>query len=1101
MRAAEPTTSFVVNRFVVLTDIAGSSRLAETYPHEYSACLERHNTLIERVVVARGGEVYKHTGDGYIALFETASACVEAVLDLGTAFAAFPLLGGTEPFLVRIALHGGELRESGGEYHGPVLNRASRICQVISSGQAVLSAAVRAVLGGRLPAGATLTDLGEHHLRDLAEPEHLYQLDHPDFAQHEFPPLATLNNRPNNLLRQPNHFIGRETELAELTGLLSHDTTLLTLVAPGGYGKSRLAVQLCAHLLHSFEHGAYVAYLAPLRGVTDVPHGIAGALSFQFTTGRTPEQQLCDYLRAKELLLCLDNFEHVIGASPLIAELLRAAPRLKVVITSREPLRMESERIYRLEPLPIAAAKSEQYSDAERLFADRAALVNSSFALTADNALLVKQICRQLSGIPLAIELAGAWMDGFTLCEMKDQLSSALELEARTSDTPARHHSLRASLGWSWNLLGAQKDVLMRISVFRGGFFSDAGGAVLGLTGMALRSALLKLCDKSWLYTREIAGQMRFYLRDMLALEYAREKLEETRLSEDSLEQQARNAHAAYFIALLAKEGPRLRGDGTDDGQMDALRRLKLEMQNILQAFDTALQSDALDWLLPLAEHLWRYFEMTSRLMELRERYGLLLEASQRLGSLELELHARLRLSIAAERTGSFAEAEQQASAAEALAVSLNLPKFQAAALQLAGQTHWQRGTYAEAHRLLSEAAQIFASVGDRYGEAGALHLLALVDQSQCSYISARERYGRALAIRRELGDRHGAAGTLNNLGMVERNQGNYSAASELYLQALEINRATGNRLWEANNLNNLANMEYDLGQHGSAAEMLIQARTIYRELGNRHGEAYASHGLGTIEYDLGNYSTAHEQYMHALEIERVLGDRRGEALSLNGLGNVAISQGHASAALDLDSQALAIYRELGNRQGEAHVLRSLGAVQACQANYDAARELLSQSLALARELGDRKGEGYSMVSLGNAEYCQEHYHAAKQLYGQAIDIFHELGDRYGVVLACSTCGSALAGQEMLQQAALILFGMQQMLRETKYQFEPDGRQVINSGQALLESAVADSRLPAAELAELKAQAETLSLDMLVEFARQALADHGSLTAYECAGD
>jgi len=819
--ASDTLTSVApVHRFILLTDIAQSSRLAEQYGKQYLNALEQHNKLVEQVVAARSGEVYKQTGDGYLVLFETAGACLEAALELGEALGKLALAAENEPLQVRLALHAGELKPSGPEYFGPALNRVSRICQVCNPGQVLLSAAVKATLPRALD-GFELRDLGEHHLRDLAEPEQLYQLDSERFSRHEFPPLSTLDNRPNNLVEQPNAFIGRERELSELAELLLASKRLVSITAPGGYGKSRLAAQLCANLLHRFEHGVFMVYLAPVREILDVPTAIANALGYQFSGSREPQQQLCDYLREKELLLCLDNFEHVLDSAPLAARLIAAAPKLKAVITSREALRVKGEYIFPLEPLPIVATGAEQYSEAVRLFVDRAALVKHGYTINADNAAQIQHFCGHLAGIPLAIELAAAWMDGFTLEELHQELTSQLELEARISGGPARHHSLTACLDWSWGLLGAeQQDLVMRLAPFRGGFFSEAASAVLSLDGMRLRSALLKLCDKSWLYSREVEGQTRFFLRDMLVSDYAFTKLAETRGQEDSLFEQAVGAHAAYFAEFAKREGPRLEGGGTPDGgtaQRQAVRAWRLELENVSEALDTALHRQNLDWLLPIAAHLARYLEFSSAFFMALERYSTLHVAAVALGDSSLLLQAKLGL----------------------------------------GRMLWLLGRSVEAKVFLEDSRDIAVARADHLSEVTALTNLGVVHFLTGDSAHAAEYYAQALALARQIGDRRGEISALVNLANVRNSQGDNASAEELYRQGLQICREFGNRFAEANTLGNWGCNQYTQGEIFHSAELHHQALALKHELGDRAGVAISSSCSAAPLAALGEYRSA----------------------------------------------------------------------------------------------------------------------------------------------------------------------------------------------------------------------------------------------------
>ncbi|MCH7471794.1 hypothetical protein IIA79_02450, partial [bacterium] len=349
--------------FILFTDIYRSSHLWETFPKEYPAVLEQHNRFVEGEVSAGGGTILKGLGDGYIALFSDAADCVACSVKLQDGFSSYPDFADGTEFLVRVIGHGGPLRSFENDYYGPALNRASRICQVCHPGQLLISEKVQAVLPGGASAanGLTLIDLGQHRLRDLAEPEHLFQLDHPDFALHDFPPLPTLAGRPNNLVEQPNVFIGRGGELAELKDMLVGQVAagpqrLITITAPGGYGKSRLATQLCADLLDEYEHGVFEVLLAPVGDHSHIVSAVADALGFRFYGKGAPKDQLIDYLREKELLISFDNFEHVMEGAELISDILKEAPRVQVLVTSREPLRLSSEQVYPLGPLAVGGS-------------------------------------------------------------------------------------------------------------------------------------------------------------------------------------------------------------------------------------------------------------------------------------------------------------------------------------------------------------------------------------------------------------------------------------------------------------------------------------------------------------------------------------------------------------------------------------------------------------------------------------------------------------------------------------------------------------------------------------------------------------------------
>ncbi len=383
-------------------------------------------------------------------------------------------------------------------------------------------------------------------------------------------------------------------ELKEV--ILEKRNRLLTIVAPGGYGKSRLATQLCANLLDFFANGIFEVLLAPVGSHERIVSVTADALGFQFYGRADPKQQLLDYLREKEMLILFDNFEHMMEGKNLLTDILAYAPNVSLLVTSREPLHLKAEKVYRLEPLSVipprvahadqpegkAELVSTAYSEMEEgvpeaveLFIGRATLVEHDFALSEENLKIINTICEKLEGVPLSIELCSAWVDTFTLPELLSDIENQLDITSRMSDVEPRHRSMRASLDWSYNLLtGKQREVLRAVSVFKGGFFFEAGKALIDKTD--LRQLLVKLRDKGWLFTREVLGKTRFYLRDVASHQYAFEKLKELRVGRPPVGRRTRRgagprptpseyekrilAHCKYFAELIGREGERLKG-------------------------------------------------------------------------------------------------------------------------------------------------------------------------------------------------------------------------------------------------------------------------------------------------------------------------------------------------------------------------------------------------------------------------------------------------------------------------------------------------------------------------------------------------------------
>jgi len=1076
-------------RYILRTDIGGSSRLCERYPQAFAQALAQHNSVTEEAIAACHGEIYRTTGDGYVAFFADARDCLGCLVRLQREFAAFPPLGADEAFLVRAIAHGGAIRVVGGDCYGAALNRAARICQVGQPGQSLISAVVARQLAGQLDDGIELLDLGEHHLRDLGEPEHLYQIDHPAFARHSFPALPTLDNRPTNLAVQPNTFVGRSRELAELSAMLHDGQRLVTITAPGGYGKSRLAVHLCSDLLEGFARGVYVVLLAPVREYTGVTAAIAGAVGFQFHGSREPQQQVIDYLREKQLLLCLDNFEHVMEAAPFISEILGQAPQVRMVITSREPLRIAGEQVYPLEPLPVGERADQlEQAEAVQLLVDRATLVNPGLRFDADNLALLREICRRLSGIPLAIELAAAWMDSFTPAELRDELDQQLELTARLADTPARHRSLRASLDWSWNLLSEdQRRTLMQMATFRGGCFADSAAAVIGLKGMSLREALARLIDKSWLFARPLAGKTRYFMRDAASREYAFGKLEQTRaaVDGDSLYESAVLAHAQLFSQLMEQEGGRLWG--TD--QLTAIRELALEIENVYEALDSLLNRvrrslevsspaarKALDLLLPICRELTRYLSFASNYHEMLARYQLITEVVSPAQTLETPTASR----------------ETAAWGYSGLAFALQ-----------------GLGRLAEAGSAATRSAELVASLGNPARLQG--HVLAL--QGHLAFCvgdlaQSLAYYRASLSTAEQAGLDYLIVESLTGLGKAEIRLGNDPTARELLEQACALSDRLGDRMARSRALNCLAELAYRQRNRDEARRLCQEILDFLREAGHTEGEALLLNNLGLIEQAAGDHAAARRLYDQALSLLREVGSRQGIATCLANIAELERHEGNLSAAREACQKSLAIRRELKDQHGVAQTLNSLGQVEHDMGELAGARCHWTEAISIASEIGARPRFAQSSHNLGVLEVELGNCLDAIPHLRNAIVVSGELGSPPALIGDVLAIGCLLARMGQLVVAAKLLLGGKHAAAALDIKYGSDEEKLLALGMALLGPAApaADGEdvgaagtstgqaLARSELAQLEAEASAISVEELTRLALAALSNLGTET-------
>ena len=575
----------------LFTDLEGSTRLWEERPEAMSEGLARHDTILRTAVADHDGVVLSRMGDGIAAVFVSAPHAVAAAAEVQLLMAAEPWAD-TGPLRARMALHTDEGRlRAPDEYMNQPLNRCARLMATAHGGQVLVSEATAGVTRGRLPEGVELVDLGEHRLRDLAEPLRVFQLTHPDLPR-QFPPIRSLDELPGNLPTQLTSFVGREQELADLAKALD-EWRLVTLTGTGGVGKTRLALQVAAEVLTRFRDGAWLCELAVADDDETMAQVVAAALGVSQRHAMSLEASVSDYLRVKELLLVLDNCEHLLASAGGLAErVLGECPGVRILATSREGLGVGGEHVWPLRSLPVpdrtGALTATAASDAVLLFVDRAASARSTFVLDASNASAVADICRRLDGIPLAIELAAARVVSMSPSEIRGLLDERFRLlTGRRRRAVERHQTLRATVDWSYSLLDElERAVFDRLGVFAGTFDAPAAQAVVtgdGVEAWDVLDALTELVAKSMVDAEETAdGTTRYQMLETLG-QYARERLDE---HDDT--DRWRRRHAEHFADWAEEAGPGL--VGRDEFAWRA--RETVELDNLRAAVTWALDCD-----------------------------------------------------------------------------------------------------------------------------------------------------------------------------------------------------------------------------------------------------------------------------------------------------------------------------------------------------------------------------------------------------------------------------------------------------------------------------------------------------------------------------
>jgi predicted ATPase/class 3 adenylate cyclase len=590
----------------LLSDIEGSTRLLQELGDGYLDLLQRHNDIIREVISERGGVEISTEGDSFFVVFPNHLDAVHAAAQIQRSLAEHPF---PEPVLVRIGLHTGQGRLAAGNYVGLDVHRAARIAATGHGGQILVSDATRALVEPDLPPDLTVRDLGSHRLKDLARPEHLYQLvveGHPS----EFPPPKSLDARPNNLPIQLTRFIGRHEQVSDIKDRLLNGARLVTLTGPGGTGKTRLALEVAAAAITAFQDGAWFVDLSPIMDPNLVLSLIAETLGVKEKPGLPLEDALEKSLRDRAMLLVLDNFEQVVEAGAAIERLLRVAPGLKALVTSRAVLHRYGEHEFPVPPfelpdprnLPDLSALTRY--EAIDLFIERATATKPDFALTAENAASVAEITVRLDGLPLAIELAASRVKVLSPKAIVERLGRGSSvLGSRVPDAPARQRTLRGAIEWSYLLLDeGERRLFEQMSVFQGGASIDAIEAVCSpTTDVDALEGMVALADNSLLrQVEEELGEPRFVMLETIK-EYAAERLDER----PELVAAVHRAHAFHFADFARRQWGYLTGQRREA----ALAAMTVDIDNLRLAWRYWVEEGDLDELNKLVDSLWILYD------------------------------------------------------------------------------------------------------------------------------------------------------------------------------------------------------------------------------------------------------------------------------------------------------------------------------------------------------------------------------------------------------------------------------------------------------------------------------------------------------------
>lgn len=803
----------------LFTDIEGSTQRWDQHSEAMRAAVERHDEIVRREIEGRGGYVFKTVGDAFCAAFEDAADAIAAAVNAQRALEreAFTSVGGIK---VRMGVHAGEAHERGGDYFGPVLNRVARLMSIGHGGQVLISGIVHDRVERRLPADTALLDLGMRRLKDLTQPERVWQLTAAGLAS-QFAPLDSLDARPNNLPVQSTSLLGRDGDLDELKVLISTNR-LLTITGSGGVGKTRVALQLGADVLDRFADGVWFADLSPINDPALVGSVLGAALGIEQSQTKRIDDLIPQRLQHKQALLIVDNCEHVVdAAATLVDAILRAAPGVRIVTTSRQPLGVAGEAAHRLPSLAVPdAGWAGRADDAMRygavaVFADRARLVDTRFALSDDNVAAVAEICRRLDGIPLAIELAAARVRVLSIPNLAHRLDERFKLLTGGSRTAMpRQKTLVALIDWSFELLtpGEQR-LFASLSVFAGGFGLDAATNVCcgdETSTSDVLDLLSSLTDKSLVVADTAAAQERFHMLESTRA-YAAEKL----AAAGDRDRYA-SRHAAYFLESARAADARW-------GKMSATR-WRAEVEIDLDNFRTALE-----WSLKQGNDDAAGAEIAGILGRYWRASGLAAEGRHWITSAIARVSEKDHPEIAARLWRGFAHLVTAKAKIEAAERALRLAESVGDERGIAWTQIsvafgcFQTGRLDESDTLTRRALERFRTFGDRLGEGSALQQLGSIADLRGDTAAARDQIAEAIVVFKEVGNETGYALAVGNLGEIEFKEGHPIEAVRLASEALQLHE-------QAKDKHNTTLCHVNLGVYRVAAGDIEGARSSARQ-------------------------------------------------------------------------------------------------------------------------------------------------------------------------------------------------------------------------------------------------------------------------------
>jgi predicted ATPase/class 3 adenylate cyclase len=926
----------------LFTDIEGSTRLAREHPDTWETARSRHHEILQEAVVSNQGVVFQIIGDAFCTAFHRAGDALKAAYQAQTHLQE--LNGEQTPIRVRMGIHTGEAEALDGEYHGYLtLSLTQRLMSAGHGGQILVSGATENLLRSQLSKEVSLRDLGNQTVRDVPELVRVFQVTAP-LLQVDFPALRTTPSHPNNLPTQLTSFVGREKELEEIQRLLAN-THMLTLIGPGGTGKTRISIQVASALLDRFPDGLWLVELAPILDPLLVPRLTAMTMGLRDEPQRPVIEMLCDYLREKKMLLILDNCEHLVDACARMADkILHAAPFVRILASSREALGIGGEVTYRVPSLGLPdvnhlpALESLSQYEAVKLFIDRARSAIPSFSVTNENAPAVAQICHRLDGIPLAIELAAAKIRVLGVEQIAKRLDDRFRLLTGGSRTALeRHQTLRAAIDWSYNILPSSEQIFFRrLSVFVGGWTLEAAESICG-SGLEadVLDLLEQLINKSLVMMESGEGQTRYHMLETMR-QYAAEKLVET--GESDL---LHDRHMFYFIELAEAAEPHL----IRPEQLEWLARLEADYENLREALEWALSKDSAEPSLRLCAALGQFWSVRSYWLEGTKWLGQALVKPAGQSKTEKIFRARALYKDAnlAEHLDDIPRIRASAEQSLRLAQETSDKREIAIAKFYIGLALWRQNEYDNALVLSEQSFTDFQEMNDLYWKMRSYKLLSSILFAQ-GKITAKERLERSF----------------------------------------EYSGAAGERVELAEALIGLGLYHYLISQLDKAGKYAEEGRELLKQIGSNIYQPEIL--LAELAWVNGDYKEARAEYTDLQARLRLLGERNVRSGVILHLGSIALEESDFDQAHSLLKESLTTAQELQNYFFVVEASFEIGNLYYLEGNLDEFKQRYREGIAMAKKLllADKfynlfltlrplhRQAAHRMVSiLGAIEHCQ----------------------------------------------------------------------------------------------------------------------------------